>query len=117
MATAPAAAHTGRLPVRTAFLLSTLIAAVMRSGPSFAIDVSVGKHSIEEIKAVCEKMGGRFSQGAAHYDCGTNCHGGPGTDCIVGCNTADQSCIAQVSGGRRATTLQNALQAPARRAR
>ena len=78
---------------------------------SFARDVSLGKHSAEEIKGVCEKVGGKFSQDATGHYCGTNCHGGPGTDCTVGCKTG-QTCIAQVIGSRRPTTLVNALEAP-----
>ena len=78
---------------------------------SFARDVSVGKHNAEEVKSVCEKVGGKFSQDTTGYYCGTNCHGGPGTDCVVGCKTG-QACIAQVIGGRRPTTLVNSLTAP-----
>jgi hypothetical protein len=78
---------------------------------SFARDVSIGKHSAEEVKNVCDKVGGKFSQDATGHYCGTNCHGGPGTDCVVGCKTG-QTCIAQVIGSRRSTTLMNALEAP-----
>jgi hypothetical protein len=78
---------------------------------SFARDVSIGKHSAEEVKSVCDKVGGKFSQDATGHYCGTNCHGGPGTDCVVGCKTGE-SCIAQVIGSRRPTTLVNALEAP-----
>ena len=78
---------------------------------SFARDVSIGKHSAEEVKSVCDKVGGKFSQDATGHYCGTNCHGGPGTDCIVGCKTGE-SCIVQVIGSRRPTTLVNALEAP-----
>ena len=62
---------------------------------SFARDVSIGKHSAEEVKSVCDKAGGKFSQDATGHYCGTNCHGTPGTDCVVGCKTG-QTCIAQV---------------------
>jgi len=81
------------------------------SVPSFARDVSIGKHGAEEVKSVCEKAGGKFSQDTTGHYCGTNCHGGPGTDCVVSCQTG-QTCIAQVIGGRRPTTLVNALEAP-----
>jgi hypothetical protein len=86
------------------------------AGPSLARDIALHKHAADEIKTVCAKAGGSFSQGAGVYACGTNCHGGPGTDCIVSC-TADQTCTAQVIGGRRPTTPLSALQAPARAAR
>jgi hypothetical protein len=94
----------------------TLIGAFAVSGSVLANEVSLQKHTAEEIKTVCEKVGGKFSQDAAGYDCGTDCHGGPGTDCVVGCKT-DQPCFAQVIGSKRPTTVINALQAPARRTR
>jgi hypothetical protein len=62
---------------------------------SFAREVSIGKHTAEEVKNVCGKVGGKFSQDATGHYCGSNCHGGPGTDCVVGCKTG-QPCIAQV---------------------
>ena len=82
----------------------------------FARDASVGKRTPEEVKSVCDKVGGKFSQDATGHYCGTNCRGGPGTDCYVGCKTA-QPCFAQVIGSRRPTTLLNALQEPTRGAR
>jgi len=75
---------------------------------SFARDVSIGKHSAEEVKSVCDKVGGRFSQDAGGYGCGTNCQGKPGTDCVIGCKN-DQNCTAQVPGRGRPTNLLNAL--------
>ncbi len=89
----------------------TLIGIVSLSVSSFARDVSIGKHTAEEVKSVCDKVGGKFSQDATGHYCGTNCHNGPGTDCVVGCKTG-QTCIAQVIGSRRPTTLANALEAP-----
>ena len=79
--------------------------------PSFASEVSIGRHSADEVKRVCEKVGGRFSQDATGHYCGTDCHGGPGTDCTVGCKNG-QACIAQVIGARRPNTLGNALEIP-----
>jgi hypothetical protein len=93
-----------------------LIGTFAVSNSALANEVSMHKHTAEEIKTVCDKVGGKFSQDAAGYDCGTNCHGGSGTDCIVSCKT-DQPCFAQVIGGRRPTTLLNALQVPDRRTR
>ena len=54
-----------------------------------------------------------FSQDAGGYECGTNCHGGPGTDCIVSCKTG-QVCFAQTIGSKQPKTFLNALQAQAR---
>ncbi len=89
-----------------------LIGTIAVTGSALSNEVSMHKHTAEEIKTICEKVGGKFSQDAAGYDCGTNCRGGPGTDCVVGCKT-DQPCVAQVIGSRRPTNLLNALQVPA----
>ena len=88
-----------------------LIAVFSLSASSFARDISIGKHTAEEVKSTCDKVGGKFSQDATGHYCGTDCHGAPGTDCVVGCKTG-QPCIAQVIGSRRPTNLLNALQAP-----
>jgi len=78
-----------------------------------ASDVHLAKQTAEEIKSVCDKAGGKFSQDANGYGCGTDCHGGPGTDCVVFCKTGEK-CDAQVIGGRRPKNALSALQAPAR---
>ena len=90
-----------------------LIGVLGLAGPALARDISMHKHSAEEIKSVCDKVGGSFSQGANAYGCGTDCRGGPGTDCIVSCK-ADQTCFAQVIGSRRPKTVLEALQKPTR---
>lgn len=74
------------------------------------------KHTLDELKSVCSKAGGSFSQDSNGYACGTNCHGGSGTDCIVDCKN-DQNCTAQVIGRRRPASLLSALQAPSHAAR
>ena len=76
--------------------------------PASARDMSLGKHSADELKAACGKIGGSFSQGKERYGCGTDCHGAPGTDCIVTCE-ASGKCIAQVVGARRPRTIESAL--------
>jgi len=93
-----------------------LIGTLGFSVSSLASEISIHNHTTEEVRSVCDKVGGKFSQDAAGYDCGTNCQGGPGTDCVVSCKIG-QPCFAQVIGARRPTTLQNALQSPARNAR
>ena len=90
-----------------------LMSALGFSGSSLASPINLHKHGAEEIKAVCAKAGGKYSEGAGTYACGTNCHGGPGTDCVVFCK-ADQMCDAQVIGARRPTTPLSALQAQTR---
>jgi len=97
--------------MRNLAALFVLIVILGQSAPSFARDVSVGKHAAEEVENVCNKVGGKFSKDATGHYCGTDCHGGPGTDCVVGCKTG-QPCFAQVIGSRRPTNLVNALQAP-----
>jgi len=77
-----------------------LIGALGVSGPAAARPIHLSKQTVEQIKSACEKVGGKFSQDSNGYGCGTNCHGGTGTACIVFC-TADAGCTAQVSGGGR----------------
>jgi hypothetical protein len=98
--------------VRIIIARFVLLGAVAISDPALANEVSLHKHSADELKNICQKTGGKFSQDASGYGCGTNCHGGPGTDCIVACK-ADQNCTGQVIGSRRPKDLQSALQAPA----
>ena len=90
-----------------------IIASVLGfTATSLAGDVHLPKQTAEEIKSVCAKVGGKFSQDANGYECGTNCHGGPGTDCVVFCK-AGEACVAQVIGARRPKNVLSALQAPA----
>jgi hypothetical protein len=102
--------------VRNLTALLILMGTLGLSGPSWARDIHLQKTSAAELKQTCDKVGGSFSQGAGSYGCGTDCQGGPGTDCIVTCK-ADQKCIAQVIGGRRPHTVLEALQKPKRHAR
>jgi hypothetical protein len=99
--------------VRNLFLPLILIGAFGFSVSCLASEVSIHKHTAEELKSICDKVGGKFSQDTSGHYCGTDCHGGPGTDCVVGCKI-DQPCFAQVIGSRRPTTLLNALQATTR---
>jgi hypothetical protein len=100
--------------VRNLTVAFVLIGAVGLSvGSSLAREVALHKHTAEELKSACDKAGGKFSQDpGGMYGCGTNCHGGSGTDCTVGC-TKDQICTGQLPGAGRATNLLNALR-PAR---
>ena len=85
-----------------------LVGAVAFNTPSFARDFHLSQQSAEQLKSVCETVGGRFSQGKLRYGCGTNCDGGPGTACIVTCEPGKR-CFAQVMGGRRPRTVESAL--------
>lgn len=91
-----------------------LIGALACSGAAFARDINLPKHTVDELKAVCTKVGGNFTQDSSGYECGTDCHGKPGTACTVYCKTGER-CVAQVTGGRRPHSAESALQAPARR--
>ena len=96
--------------------LIVILAIGLSVGSSSAREVALHKHTAEELKSACNKTGGSFSQDpGGMYGCGTDCHGGPGTDCTVGC-TKDQTCTGQVPGRGRPTNLLNALR-PARAAR
>ncbi|HVZ54072.1 MAG TPA: hypothetical protein VG986_19035 [Pseudolabrys sp.] len=94
-------------------LISCMLFGVLALGGSaWARDINLRKHSADEVKSVCAKAGGKFSQDAQGYGCGTNCRGAPGTDCMVSCKNGE-SCFAQVIGARRPTSVLSALQAPA----
>lgn len=88
-----------------------LCSIVALSGPAWGNAINLRMHSADEIKSICEKVGGKFSQDAQGYGCGTNCQDGPGTDCMVSCKNG-KPCYAQVIGRRRPTSVLNALQAP-----
>ena len=88
----------------TAFLILAALAA-----PAAARDMTLPKTTADQLKAACDRAGGKFSQGAAIYGCGTDCAGKPGTDCTVNCQ-AGKRCTAQVVGGRRPHTVAEALE-------
>jgi hypothetical protein len=96
-------------------LLAFLILAAL-AAPAAARDMTLPKTTPEALKAACAKAGGKFSQSATIYGCGTDCLGHPGTDCTVDC-VADKRCTTQVIGGRRPRSVAEALQKPERHAR
>ena len=83
---------------------------------AFANDVTLALQPPEALKALCDKVGGKFSQDASGYECGTNCQGKPGTDCTVFCKPGAK-CYAQVIRGRRVHNAEDALKVPAKKAR
>ncbi len=99
--------------MRNSIALFVLIGTLAVAGPAFARNITLHKTTAEALKSTCDKVGGQFSQGPKRYGCGTNCHGGPGTDCIVSC-APDERCVAQVIGGRRPHTVADALTKPGR---
>ena len=102
--------------MRHLFSLLILTGALACGGAALAAEVTLPKTSVDQLKDACTKAGGRFSQDAKGYDCGTNCQGGPSTDCTVHC-TADQKCTAQVIGARRPRSIAEALTKPEGRRR
>jgi hypothetical protein len=74
------------------------------------------KTNAEALKSACDKASGKFSQDAKGYGCGTNCQGGPGTDCIVHCEV-DQKCTVQVIGALHPRSVAEALTKPERHRR
>ncbi len=75
--------------------------------------MTLPKTTADALKSACDKAGGKFSQSATLYGCGTDCAGKPGTDCTVTCS-ADKKCTAQVVGGRRPRSVADALMKPGR---
>jgi hypothetical protein len=102
--------------MRNLTVLIVLIGALAAGGPALARDITLKKTSADELKAICGTVGGKFSQDPNHYGCGTDCHGGPGTDCIVSC-APDGKCVAQAIGARRPRSIQDSLQMPERKRR
>jgi hypothetical protein len=96
--------------------LLVLTGALALSGAAVAKDLTLPKTSADAIKSACDKAGGKFSQDDRGYGCGTDCHDGPGTDCIVYCPTGEK-CTAQVIGGRRPHNVAAALTKPERHRR
>ena len=93
----------------TSFLIVACVLAL--SGVALAEVSTLPKTNAEQLKDICTKAGGKFSQDAKSIGCGTNCQGGPGTDCTVFCPT-DQKCTAQVIGARRPRSVAEALTKP-----
>jgi hypothetical protein len=83
------------------------------SGAAQARDLTLPKTSADQLKKACDKAGGKFSQDARGYGCGTDCAGKAGTDCTVFCPT-DSKCTAQVIGARRPRSVADALTKPQR---
>ena len=105
--------HPIALPVLTGALVLSLVLFLALGAPSLARDLTLPKTTAEALQAACTKAGGKFSQDAHGYGCGTDCAGGPGTDCIVHC-AAEQKCTAQMIGARRARSVADALTKPGR---
>jgi len=102
--------------VRHLIFLLILTGAFAHSRTALAEEFTLPKTNLEQLKSACNGAGGKFSQDAKGIECGTNCQGGPGTDCTVYCPT-DQKCTAQVIGARRPRSVAEALTKPERRRR
>jgi hypothetical protein len=93
--------------MRIAF--ACLVALAFAASSVSAAEVNLKKSSADELKAVCQKVGGSFSTDNSGYGCGTDCKGASGTDCTVFCSATGKSCTAQVTGARRPKTVELAL--------
>jgi len=102
--------------VRHLISLLILTGAFAHSGTALAEETTLPRTNAEQLQSACTKAGGKFSQDAKGIECGTNCQGGPGTDCTVYCPT-DQKCTAQVIGARRPRSVAEALTKPERHRR
>jgi L-aminopeptidase/D-esterase-like protein len=102
--------------MRYPIALLILTGALAFSGAALARDISLPKTTPDALKSACDAAGGKFSQGSMGYGCGTDCKGGPGTDCIVHCDEG-KKCTAQVIGSRRPHSVAQALTKPQRRRR
>jgi hypothetical protein len=100
--------------VRHSYVLFVLTGALAAGAPARANDITLPKMPAAALQSACDKAGGKFSQGATLYGCGTDCAGKPGTDCTVTCS-ADKKCTAQVVSGRRPRSVADALTKPGRR--
>jgi hypothetical protein len=97
--------------VRHPTSLLILIGVLAYGGAALAEESTLPKTNAEQLKSACAAAGGKFSQDAKSIGCGTNCHGGPGTDCTVYC-PIDQKCTAQVIGARHPRSVAEALTKP-----
>ena len=102
--------------MRHSAIVLILTGALALTSAALARDLTFPKMNGEQLKSVCDKAGGKFSPDAKGVGCGTNCQGGPGTDCTVYC-PAEQKCTAQVIGGRRPRSVAEALTKPERHRR
>ena len=80
-------------------LVSIIALGVLALGvdPSPAKQVAMHNHTSDEIQKACTNAGGEFTQDPGGYGCSTNCHGGHGSQCVVGCKS-DHTCTGQVPG-------------------
>jgi hypothetical protein len=97
-------------------LIGVLVLSLALPGAAPARDITLPKTAPEALRAACDAAGGKFSQETRGYGCGTDCAGGPGTDCTVFC-PAGEKCTTQVIGGRRPHSVAAALSKPTRHAR
>ncbi len=98
--------------MRYLIALFILSASLVPTAPTLARDITLPKMTADQLKTACDKAGGKFSQDAKIYGCGTDCLGKPGTDCSVNC-APDAKCTAQVIGARHPRTVADALKKPA----
>ena len=70
-------------------VLGLIVAALGAASPSYARTFELHQNvSHGQLQSACNAAGGSFSDApdGSGYACGTNCKGGPGTNCYVACD-------------------------------
>ena len=67
------------------------------SSTAMAKDVDLGKHGADEIKSICDRLGGRFVSDGQTYGCSKKC---PGGTCAVICDK-DDGCFGTTPENRQ----------------
>ncbi len=83
-----------------ALLLSLLLGCLVFAAPANAKLIDIKAHvGHDQLQAACGAAGGQFSESpdGNGYGCGTNCKGGPGTNCYVACDNGGK-CVGQTPG-------------------
>lgn len=70
---------------------------VLVSSTAMAKDVDLGKHGADEIKSICDRVGGKFLSDGQTYGCSKACTGGT---CAVICDK-DDGCFGTTPGDRQ----------------
>lgn len=72
---------------KTLIMRSALVLVLgLVSSTAMAEDVDLGKHSADEIKSTCDRLGGKFVSDGQTYGCSKKC---PGGTCAVICDKDD----------------------------
>ena len=75
------------------------------SSPAMAVDVDLGKHSADEIKSTCDRLGGKFVSDGQTYGCSKKC---PGGTCAVICDK-DDGCFGTTPDRRQSSNQERGV--------